>query len=308
MNASPLRALPVSLRPLRGCALAAALASSACMVTGGQALARPNPVARTERAIRACVNQERTKRGLRPLKDNRVLDRAAHFHASNMAKFNFFAHTDIWRHDPFARIAAFDTRHTLDYPQGENIAAGDGSARAACVAWMHSAGHRANILDPDYTVMGAGFARSRRGYRTYFVQDFGVLKAVSPPAGGPGGGSGGGSTTTHHVTLHLFNVDDQETVYLNGGEVASVGYGQTSDVDLGQLSASDQVTVTVDNFAGGYSWGITEVSDGQTVLDDEAGSVGSYGANGNDQSSTGTVHRLTFDASGTISDTYTVQP
>lgn len=307
------RALPGFTRPLRLRPVAAALACT-CLLPATPATARPSAAARVERGIRACVNQERAKRGVRPLKDNPILDRAARFHAVNMARRNFFEHTDPRGRGPAQRVALLDRTHRL-YFIGENIAAGYGSAHAACVGWMQSAGHRANILDRDYTVMGAGFARVRGGYGTYFVQDFGRLKPVKPPkppssgsGGGSSGGSGGGTTTTHHVVMHLFNVDDQETVYLNGNVVATAGYGKTRDVDLGQLSDSDHVTMMLDNFSGGYAWGITEESDGQTVLDDEAGVAGSYGANGDDQSYTGTVHSVTFDASGTISDSYTVQP
>ena len=54
---------------------------------------------------------------------------------------------------------------------GENIAAGYPSAAAACEGWMHSAGHRANILGRDYTALGTGFARSSK-YGRYYVQVF----------------------------------------------------------------------------------------------------------------------------------------
>lgn len=303
MNISTLRAMPGLPRSRRLAAVAVAFLI-ACALPMTQAVASSGAAMRVEHQIRACVNQERAKHGLRPLKDNRILDRAAHFHATNMALYNFYGHTDIWHHDPFQRIARFDTNRTLDFPQGENIAAGYRTAKAACDGWMSSPPHRANILDPGYTVMGAGFAHGLHSYRTYFVQDFGVVKPVSRPGGGSGGENGG----THHVVVRLFNVDDQETVYLNGIEVGSVGYGQTGNVDLGQLSSSDQVMVAVDNFSGGYSWGISEESDGRTVFDDGAGTAGSYGANNNDQTATGTVHRVIFDASGNASDSYTVQP
>lgn len=278
--------------------VAVAVAFLMCVLPVPQVIAHSAAVTRTEHRIRACVNQERGKRGLPPLKDNRVLDRAAHFHATNMALHNFYGHTDIWHHDPFQRIVRFDTNHTLDFPQGENIAAGNRSAKAACIGWMNSAGHRANILDRDYTVMGAGFARGGH-WGTYFVQDFGVLKDQTP--------SGGGSRSSHHVVVRLFNVDDQETLYLNGSEVATVGYADDQTVDLGQLSASDSVTVKVENFGGGYTWGIQETSDNTIVLEDEAGTVGQVGANNNDQT-TGEIHNITFDASGAVSDSYTVQP
>jgi uncharacterized protein YkwD len=36
---------------------------------------------------------------------------------------------------------------------------------------MHSRGHRTNILNPDFTEMGAGYAIDRKG-RPYYVQVF----------------------------------------------------------------------------------------------------------------------------------------
>jgi uncharacterized protein YkwD len=45
----------------------------------------------------------------------------------------------------------------------ENIAQGQPTPRAVFVAWMNSAGHRANILDPDYRFVGIGAAGSPNG-------------------------------------------------------------------------------------------------------------------------------------------------
>jgi uncharacterized protein YkwD len=54
---------------------------------------------------------------------------------------------------------------------GENIAAGYGLAASACDGWMNS-GHRENILEPEYTHIGGGFARGGSLGR-YYVQVFG---------------------------------------------------------------------------------------------------------------------------------------
>jgi uncharacterized protein YkwD len=40
-------------------------------------------------------------------------------------------------------------------------------------AWMHSSGHRANILNPALAEIGIGFARDSAG-RPYYVQVFGT--------------------------------------------------------------------------------------------------------------------------------------
>lgn len=56
---------------------------------------------------------------------------------------------------------------------GENVAYGYGSAAAVVDGWMNSPGHRANILKPQYTVMGSCSATSSSG-RIYWVQQFGA--------------------------------------------------------------------------------------------------------------------------------------
>ena len=39
---------------------------------------------------------------------------------------------------------------------GENIAMGQRTPHEVMVAWMNSAGHRRNILDPSFTHLGVG--------------------------------------------------------------------------------------------------------------------------------------------------------
>ena len=55
---------------------------------------------------------------------------------------------------------------------GENIAAGYPTASAVMTAWMKSPGHRANILNCRYTVIGVGSAIGGP-YGYYWTQDFG---------------------------------------------------------------------------------------------------------------------------------------
>jgi uncharacterized protein YkwD len=51
------------------------------------------------------------------------------------------------------------------------VALGQSSAEKALDGWMHSRGHRTNILNPDFTEMGAGYAIDGAG-RPYYVQVF----------------------------------------------------------------------------------------------------------------------------------------
>ncbi|QNO36442.1 CAP domain-containing protein [Protaetiibacter sp. SSC-01] len=55
----------------------------------------------------------------------------------------------------------------------ENVAYGYGSASGVVNGWMNSSGHRANILNGTYTMMGACSSTSSTG-RVYWVQQFGA--------------------------------------------------------------------------------------------------------------------------------------
>jgi uncharacterized protein YkwD len=123
-----------------------------------------------ERGIRECANRNRRAAGLDPLQHSRTLSAAARLQARNMAKYDFFDHIDPQGRGPQERVEIFDQSHRYSFI-GENIAAGYGSALAACEGWMHSSGHRANILGQDYTAIGSGFSRGGE-YGRYYVQVF----------------------------------------------------------------------------------------------------------------------------------------
>lgn len=54
---------------------------------------------------------------------------------------------------------------------GENIAAGQKTASQVMNSWMNSSGHRANILNKNFTQIGVGFYAGG-SYDTYWVQQF----------------------------------------------------------------------------------------------------------------------------------------
>jgi uncharacterized protein YkwD len=139
---------------------------SAGPVAGAQAAS----IGKVESAIRRCANRNRAAAGLEPLKASVVLGKAARLQAHDMAVQGFFEHTDPQGRDPADRVAIFDTGHEFSFI-GENIAAGYPSPRSTCRGWMNSAGHRENILNPDYTHIGAGFSRGG-SYGRYYVQVF----------------------------------------------------------------------------------------------------------------------------------------
>jgi uncharacterized YkwD family protein len=114
------------------------------------------------------VNQERQKAGLKPLKLNVSLSKVAEVKAKDMRDNGYFSHTSPTYGSPFEMIKQFGIRYTY---AGENIAAGQRTPQEVMNAWMNSSGHRANILNPNYTEIGIGLAKGG-SYGTYWVQMF----------------------------------------------------------------------------------------------------------------------------------------
>jgi uncharacterized protein YkwD len=124
-----------------------------------------------EQQIIDLVNQERTSRGLAALKVNAALTSAAQHHAANMAKYNTMAHTLPQADLPTVADRLNYYKYKFSWA-GENIAWNFGSAQSVMTAWMNSAGHRANILNANFTEIGVGVRYNSRG-EAYFCQDFG---------------------------------------------------------------------------------------------------------------------------------------
>ena len=121
--------------------------------------------------IAVLTNTERRQAGLAPFTISPVLMRAAQLPADQMASARQMAHVlpDARYPEPQDRLAAVGYRWQA---YAENVAYGQGSPASAIAAWMGSSGHRANILNPGLTELGAGLARGSDG-RPYYVQVFG---------------------------------------------------------------------------------------------------------------------------------------
>ena len=131
---------------------------------------RPASVSRVAAEVVDLTNVERTHDGRTALRANPRLMRAAQIHAEQMARTGQMAHVLPSAAYPRTedRLAAADYRWQA---YGENVALGQSNAAAVLDSWMHSRGHRTNILNRDFTEMGAGYAVDRTG-RPYYVQVF----------------------------------------------------------------------------------------------------------------------------------------
>jgi hypothetical protein len=133
-----------------------AVAARAC---GDTALAiAAKTIGRVRRAIVCLVNRERRAAGLRRVQRDRRLQRAATAHVADMQRQHYFSHRGPGEPDLLARLARVRFPAAM---AGENLATGSGSgslstARAVVDAWMHSPGHRANILNGGFRRVGIG--------------------------------------------------------------------------------------------------------------------------------------------------------
>ena len=116
------------------------------------------------------TNVERTRERRRPLRANARLMRAAQIQADQMARVRRLAHVLPNAAYPRTedRLVAANYRWRT---YGENVALGQKNAAEVVESWMLSRGHRTNILNPDFTEMGAGYAIDGSG-RPYYVQVF----------------------------------------------------------------------------------------------------------------------------------------
>ena len=129
--------------------------------------------------ILCLLNLERQKYGLQPLREEVHLDQAAQVQSDDIAARHYFAHVNPDGRTPADRIAA------AGYPPssltGENILWGEereGTPVRAVDSWMHSPGHRANILRPGFTEIGIGITRGApqtvRGRAAIYATTFGA--------------------------------------------------------------------------------------------------------------------------------------
>ena len=113
----------------------------------------------------ALVNAERAKYGLSALKVDSRVQQAAQVRAKETVQS--FSHTR-------PNGSSFSTALTeagVSYTRsGENIAYGQSTPQQVVQAWMNSSGHRANILNENFTTIGVGYTVS--GGTAYWAQLF----------------------------------------------------------------------------------------------------------------------------------------
>lgn len=100
----------------------------------------------------ALVNAERAKQGLSALTIDTKVQQAALVRAKESAQS--FSHT---RPNGSSFSTALTEAGVSYRTAGENIAYGQSTPQQVMNAWMNSSGHRANILNANYTTIGVGY-------------------------------------------------------------------------------------------------------------------------------------------------------
>lgn len=98
------------------------------------------------------VNQERAKEGLAALQYDATLENAANTRAKETEVS--FSHT---RPDGTSFSTVLQENGISYHGAGENIAYGQQTPEEVMTGWMNSPGHRANIMNKDFTKIGVGF-------------------------------------------------------------------------------------------------------------------------------------------------------
>jgi uncharacterized protein YkwD len=171
--------------------LALAVAAAGQATASGTTPAASERVQALDQALLAKLNEVRAEHGLRPLVLSGALQQAAAFQSRAMLSTGFFAH-DAPNGPTFStRLTRFyaPTAGKGGWSAGENLLytstaldAGD-----AIEAWMGSAGHRKNMLDPNWREVGIASMRTSNaggvfgGGPTWVVtMDFGVRSGTAP--------------------------------------------------------------------------------------------------------------------------------
>ncbi len=119
-----------------------------------------------EQEVIRLVNEIRVQNGLKPLTYDWELSRVAHYKSQDMKDNSYFAHNSPVYGTPFQMIRNFGINFRS---AGENIAKGYATAQAVVNGWMNSSGHRANILNANYTKIGVGYVPAGNYWTQMFI-------------------------------------------------------------------------------------------------------------------------------------------
>jgi uncharacterized protein YkwD len=127
-------------------------------------------IAEMEAAVYQQINKVRQQNGRKPLRKNEKLARVARNYSQQMARKNFFSHVSPEGSTLSQRVRSAGIYYWV---VGENLFKSKNISQPVPLAvkgWMNSAGHRENILYPDFAETGIGIWREGNTY--YITQLF----------------------------------------------------------------------------------------------------------------------------------------
>lgn len=119
-----------------------------------------------EQKVAELINDIRRSNGLGTLSINTQLSRVARVKAQEMHDKRYFDHNSPTYGTPFEMMRSFGVRYRT---AGENIAMGYRTPQAVVDGWMNSDGHRANILNPNFTEIGMGYVADGAYWSQMFI-------------------------------------------------------------------------------------------------------------------------------------------
>lgn len=246
-----------------------------------------------ERQMLALINEERSSRGLDPLQLELRLNDASEDHSDWMLQRDVFSHTGADGSSAGDRMRDAGFQFSGSWTWAENIAWQSERGAPGLAddvenlhdGLMNSPGHRANILNPDVTVIGIGIERGNfEGWDAVMVtQNF--ARTAAPVQIDTGSGGGGGATSG----ADRLSLSSQGTlVGLGGNDTLS---GSSGDDKLAGGGGSDICSGAQgnDTLVGG---------NGADVLWGGAGSDRIYGGGGNDRMSGGDGNDIMLGRAG----------
>lgn len=182
--------------------LGLAFAAGACIGTpDGPAVSRSEPLrdlSSVEQAFLDLLNAHRMDNGAPEVMAERALNEGALSYSQRMGNEGFFDHVapDGSTFGPRMCDAGYEPACGPSTIIGENIAAGQRTAREVFDAWRMSPGHNANMLDERYRVVGIGRATVSGSRLTYYWTNTfgGEVTPESIPNDLPPGSDAGGGT------------------------------------------------------------------------------------------------------------------
>ena len=112
------------------------------------------------------VNDIRKANGLKELVQDWELSRVARYKSQDMSDGGYLSHQSPTYGSPFAMMKNFGISYRS---AGENIARGYTTPAAVVNGWMNSSGHRANVLNPNFTHIGVGYVSSGSYWTQMFI-------------------------------------------------------------------------------------------------------------------------------------------